>query len=123
MPVTRQEKLSKIAPEARSDLGERLVSLFSPVLLLLLWEVLVRIKLLDARFFPAPTSIVGTFNVLLFGPQHELLVDIKDTLGRIAVGLVIGCIPGLLLGATMGLSAAVRAFLSLWWLPCSRSPK
>jgi NitT/TauT family transport system permease protein len=94
----------------KSKLGEQLVSLFSPVLLLILWELLVRVKLLDARFFPAPSSIVGTFNTLVFGPQHELLVDIQATLGRIAVGLVIGCIPGLILGAIMGLSTPVRAF-------------
>ncbi len=94
----------------KSNLGERLVSLFSPFLLLVVWELLVRVKLLDARFFPAPSSIIGTFNTLLFGPQHELLIDIKDTLGRIAVGLIIGCIPGLILGAVMGLSTPVRAF-------------
>ncbi|HLG72896.1 MAG TPA: ABC transporter permease [Chloroflexota bacterium] len=94
----------------KSKLGEQLVSLFSPVLLLILWELMVRVKLLDARFFPAPSSIVGTFQTLLLGPQHELLIDIKDTLGRIAVGLLMGCVPGLLLGAIMGLSTPVRAF-------------
>jgi NitT/TauT family transport system permease protein len=94
----------------RSNLSERLVSLFSPILLLLLWELMVRVRLLDARFFPAPTSIVGTFNTLVMGPQHELLIDIKATLGRIAIGLVLGCIPGLILGAIMGLSSAIRAF-------------
>jgi NitT/TauT family transport system permease protein len=100
----------KLAVPKKSNLGERLVSLFSPVLLLVLWELLVRVKLLDARFFPAPSSIIGTFNTLVFGPQHELLIDVKDTLGRIAVGLVLGCIPGLILGAIMGLSTPVRAF-------------
>src|SRR5438552_11284815 len=94
-PDTTAEVLKRkeIAIPKRSNLGERLVSLFSPVLLLVLWELLVRVRLLDARFFPAPTSIVGTFNTLLLGPQHELLVDIKATLGRIAVRLIMRCIP------------------------------
>lgn len=102
-PATRNVVVPK-----KSDLGEKLVSLFSPVLLLILWELLVRVHLLDARFFPAPSSIVGTFGSLI--QSGELLIDIKDTLGRVAVGLVMGTIPGLLLGAIMGLSAPVRAF-------------
>ena len=107
---TGTEVRPQIAVPKRNNFAERIVSLFSPILLLILWELLVRVRLLDARFFPAPTSIVGTFNTLLFGPQHELIVDIEATLGRIAVGLVIGCIPGLLLGVAMGLSTPVRAF-------------
>jgi|SRR5579884_588192 NitT/TauT family transport system permease protein len=111
-PDTSAEVLKRkeITIPKKSNLGERLVSLFSPVLLLLLWEVLVQVRLLDKRFFPAPSSIVGTFNTLVFGPQHELLVDIRATLGRIAVGLIMGVIPGLILGVFMGLSSPIRAF-------------
>src|SRR5579862_4916999 len=94
-----------IAAPKHNDVAERLVSLFSPILLLLLWELMVRVHLLDARFFPAPSSIVGTFVSLI--KSHELLIDIKDTLGRIAVGLFMGCIPGLILGACMGLSSPI----------------
>ena len=61
-----------------------------------------------ARFFPAPTSIIDTFLSLI--KSGELLIDIKDTLGRVAVGLVFGCIPGLVLGVLMGLSRPIRAF-------------
>jgi NitT/TauT family transport system permease protein len=71
---------------------------------------MVRVKLLDARFFPAPSSIVGTFQALVSGPKYELLVDIQATLGRVGVGWLMGCIPGLLLGVAMGLSSPVRAF-------------
>ena len=41
--------------------AERIVTLLAPLLLLLLWELLVQARLLDRRFFPAPSSIVGTF--------------------------------------------------------------
>jgi NitT/TauT family transport system permease protein len=88
---------------------EQAVSLCSPVLLLLVWELLVRGGLLDRRFFPAPTSIVGTFGGLI--ASGELPLDLRDTLGRLVVGLALGAIPGLLLGGAMGLSSWLRAFL------------
>jgi NitT/TauT family transport system permease protein len=90
-------------------LGQRLLSLFSPILLLLLWEALVRIGVLDRRFFPAPTSIMGTFGDLV--TSGLLLTHLKDTLGRISIGLLMGSIPGLILGVAMGLSPWVRALL------------
>src|SRR5690348_712052 len=74
-----QAQVGKMAVPKKNDLPERLVSLFSPLLLLLLWELMVRVHLLDARFFPAPSSIVGTFVGLI--QSKELLIDIKDTLG------------------------------------------
>ena len=48
-------------PLLSRQLAERIVTLLAPLLLLLLWEVLVQARLLDRRFFPAPSSIVGTF--------------------------------------------------------------
>jgi len=91
----------------RGDVGERLLSVFSPLLLLVVWEVLVRTGLLDARFFPAPSSIVGTFGNLV--ASGELLNHVTASIGRIIVGFVIGAIPALILGIVMGLSPWVRA--------------
>ncbi|MDE3075445.1 MAG: ABC transporter permease subunit, partial [Chloroflexota bacterium] len=93
----------------RNRVAERVLSLVSPILLLLLWELLVRIGLLDARFFPAPSSIVGTFGQLI--GSGELLVDTRDTVIRTIIGLLLGGVPGLVIGATMGLSRFVRAFM------------
>ena len=81
----------------------------SPILLLVLWEVLVRAQILDRRFFPAPSSIVDTFMALLGSGQ--LLSDVRDTLVRVFVGLLLGGVPGLVIGAAMGLSPLVRAFM------------
>ena len=91
-----------------APVAERLLSLFSPLLLLVVWELLVRAQLLDYRFFPAPSSIVGTFAQLI--ASGELLVDIKDSLTRVIIGFLLGAIPGLILGIVMGLSRMVRAF-------------
>jgi NitT/TauT family transport system permease protein len=89
---------------------ERILSLFSPVLLLILWEVLVQTGALDKRFFPAPTSIVGTFTNLI--TSGELWKHLTASISRIAIGFAMGAIPALILGITMGLFRWVRAALS-----------
>src|SRR5512142_2457562 len=90
--------------------AERMVSITSPVLLLIVWEVLVRAGLLDARFFPAPTSIVSTFVRLLL--SGELFTHVSISLVRIAIGFLMGGLPALVLGILMGLSRLVRAALN-----------
>jgi len=87
---------------------EVLVSIFSPVLVLLAWEGLVRTTVLDARFFPAPTSIVGTFWALI--RSGELANAVMVSLTRIFAGFLMGGVPALLLGLVLGLSRLVRAF-------------
>ncbi|MCC6176603.1 MAG: ABC transporter permease [Chloroflexi bacterium] len=87
---------------------ERLVALLAPFVLLLLWEVLVRTRLLDPRFFPAPTSIVGTFLEL---SRTSLPGHVGISLSRAAVGFLFGAIPAVALGVVMGLVPLVRAGL------------
>jgi NitT/TauT family transport system permease protein len=98
----------------RHGLGPRgtelLLSIFSPVLVLIAWEVLVRAGLLDARFFPAPTSIVGTFAALVV--NGELWAHTRVSLTRIAVGFAMGALPALALGVGLGLSRVARAIVN-----------
>jgi len=89
---------------------ERLLSVFSPILLLILWEILVQIGALDKRFFPAPSSIVGTFTNLV--TSGELWKHLTASISRILIGFALGAIPALLLGITMGLFRWPRAFFS-----------
>jgi NitT/TauT family transport system permease protein len=112
----RAEVRTAPAPTAQEDViarrrrvQEQLLTIGSPILLLVLWEVLVRAQLLDKRFFPAPSSIVDTFVALIASGQ--LLSDVRDTLTRVFVGLLLGGVPGLVIGAAMGLSPLARAFL------------
>lgn len=86
---------------------ERVVSTLSPILLLLLWESLVRVGLLDARFFPAPTGVVGTFWDLIV--SGELLHHLGVSGGRSLIGFALGAVPGLVIGLSMGLFPLVRA--------------
>jgi NitT/TauT family transport system permease protein len=102
-------------PPAASRLGkrgaERLTALLAPLAMLLAWELLVRTGLLDARFFPAPSSIVDTFYAMSFQANwdnslpHHVLVS----LSRAMIGFLIGAIPAVMLGAVMGLVPLVRA--------------
>jgi ABC-type nitrate/sulfonate/bicarbonate transport system permease component len=91
-----------------SPLAERIVTLLAPLALLLLWEGLVQARILDRRFFPAPSSIVGTFMSLA---QTSLPGHIGISLSRAAVGFLIGAVPAILLGVLMGLVPLVRAAL------------
>jgi ABC-type nitrate/sulfonate/bicarbonate transport system permease component len=87
---------------------ERIASLLAPLFLLLVWEGLARGGLLDRRFFPAPSFIIGTFATLA---TTTLPGHIGISLSRAAVGFVIGAIPAVLLGVLMGLTPIVRAAL------------
>lgn len=86
---------------------EVLASIFSPVIVLLAWELFVRAGLLDSRFFPAPTSIVGTFGTLI--ATGELWLHLYTSIVRIVVGFFMGAVPALLLGLVLGLSRFARA--------------
>lgn len=103
------ERRQQLAGRRERGLAVGLASLFSPLLLLVVWEALVRVHALDRRFFPAPSSIAGTFGALV--ASGALLVDVEATVARLCVGLLLGAVPGLLIGVTMGLSGWLRAFL------------
>jgi ABC-type nitrate/sulfonate/bicarbonate transport system permease component len=85
---------------------ERIVSLLAPLLLVLLWELLVRAGILDRRFFPAPSSIVGTFITL---GRTTLPGHVMTSLSRAAIGFAIGAIPAIFLGVLIGLMPIARA--------------
>ena len=89
---------------------ERALGLASPVVLLLLWEWAVRVRVLDARFFPAPSSVVGS--ALGLARDGELWSDLRVTLVRLLLGFLVGALPGIALGLSMGLSRWVRAVAS-----------
>jgi len=95
-------------PWVSRQAAERILALLAPLLLLLLWELLVQARLLDRRFFPAPSSIVGTFVQLA---RTSLPGHIGISLSRAAVGFAIGAVPAILLGVVMGLMPLVRAAL------------
>lgn len=85
------------------------LSIASPVVLLLVWELASRSGMVDARFFPAPSGVLLALAKGLMGA--ELWGHIGISLSRILIGFLIGAIPAVLLGLAMGLSAVVRAII------------
>lgn len=97
-------------PEAAEVRRERGLALVSPLLMLAIWEVLVRAGWLDARFFPAPSGVAGTFWSLVV--SGELLRHLLASLGRIGAGFVLGAVPALVLGVLMSTIPVLRAALN-----------
>jgi NitT/TauT family transport system permease protein len=101
----------------RRDLA---LSVLTPVVLLLLWELAARSGGIDARFFPPPTEIVaGGAEMVRSG---ELWTHTSATLRRLLVGgglgAVLGVVTGLLMGSSRALNAAVGPlFSALYPLP------
>ena len=85
------------------------MAIVSPIVLLVLWELLVRTGLLDARFFPSPSSVLLELKAM--AASSELWLHAGYTISRMLIGFVLGAVPAVLLGIIMGLSASVRAFL------------
>src|SRR5579885_2957738 len=89
---------------------EGILSVLSPLLLLVVWEIVVRAGLLDIRLFSAPSMILGTLERLIL--SGALFEHLRISLARIAVGFLMGLFPGVLLGVGMGLVPMLRsAFL------------
>lgn len=80
-----------------------------PVGLLVLWEMAVRVGWIEARFFPAPSSLVTEiWRDLLSG---KLAVDSSASVVRLISGLAIGVALGVGIGMTMALSRVADLLL------------
>jgi ABC-type nitrate/sulfonate/bicarbonate transport system permease component len=88
---------------------EQIISVLSPFALLLLWEILAHVGVIDTRFFPPPSSIVHS--LVATTKSGELLANTWISLQRLFWGFVVGAIPALVLGVAMGLNRYVRAVL------------
>ncbi|WP_163849144.1 ABC transporter permease [Pseudooceanicola aestuarii] len=102
-------EMQKLKAPAHRDRLFRMASYFSPLLLLLLWEISSRASLIDPRFFPAPSAIAGTAWKMIV--SLELFTHIGATLRRVGVGYALGAVPGVVLGLLLGLSQPVRRVL------------
>ena len=89
--------------------SERLMGIIAPVGVFVLWELLADVHVIDTRFFPAPSSIVGTFGTLIANGQ--LAANTWISLERLFLGFLLGAIPALVIGLTMGLYRPVRALV------------
>jgi NitT/TauT family transport system permease protein len=83
------------------------VSIVTPILLILLWELGARSAWIDVRFFPRPSAIAAEL-IDLF-QQGAIWQHIGATLSRIGWGFVFGAVPGVIIGLLMGISPLIRA--------------
>jgi taurine transport system permease protein len=80
------------------------------LVLLLLWELLVRMLGVDARVFPNVESVARAgLDAVRDG---SLLRHVGASLGRVAVGTALAIVISIPLGVAMGLSPAVSGFLT-----------
>ncbi len=100
------------------------------ILFLGLWEILVRIGVIDPFFLPAPSRVVMRAVQLTAGKDSILLNDIKMSATRVMAGFLLSILVGVPFGLVMGMSSFVRASLNpiislirplpaLSWIPLS----
>jgi len=107
-PLT-EAQMSELRRPARRAAAYRIVSLFSPILLLLIWEVTSQLNIIDRRFFPPPSAISETaWNLIA---SFELFNHIGATLWRVFVGYLMGAVPGILMGLLLGVIYPARLVL------------
>jgi NitT/TauT family transport system permease protein len=90
-----------------SGLFIRVVSVLSPLTLLLAWEILARVNAIDTRLFSSPSLIIQAFVPLLL--SGELIYNTAVSVQRVILGFAVGAVPGIILGISMGLSPIVRS--------------
>lgn len=96
--------------EQRATRLKQLLTIASPLFILIVWEFLSRTELIDSRFFPPPTAIVNSFIEL--GLSGELFEHVSISLARIFGGFLLGVIPGIIIGLLMGMYSPFRFFFS-----------
>jgi len=88
--------------------ARRWVSIGAPISLVLLWQIAVSTRVLNPGLFPPPSAIAANFAA--YAASGELATNASWTLSRLLVGLVLGGIPGTVIGLAMGMSGWVRAY-------------
>jgi ABC-type nitrate/sulfonate/bicarbonate transport system permease component len=90
------------APIRKVLTNDRIIWLGSPILILIVWEVIARCGLVQSYILPAPSAVFQTlFSLIASG---ELWPHIYMSMFRALSGFVAGSILGILLGLIMGWS-------------------
>lgn len=76
------------------------------IVLLVAWELVVRLGLYSGLFLPAPSRIAAALGTMI--SDGTLANHLTFTLSRIALGLLGGATAGVLLGLAMGMSRRAR---------------
>lgn len=101
----REDRASRRRPIPGSPWGTRLLPVAGVASVLLLWELVVRVGLVNATYFPPVSTVVPALVGLVGDPA--LWADVGLTLQGWAVGLLIAVVVGVALGMICGLSTPV----------------
>ncbi|WP_078857107.1 ABC transporter permease [Streptomyces sp. NBRC 109706] len=109
--ISRELRLGR----RRARVTRLVLSVATPVALLLLWEVLSRSGALDARFFPPPTEVADQAAAFVTDAEQrsDLLHNLSVSGVRLFAGFAIGALAGFVVGLAMGLSKLARDALDL----------
>lgn len=89
-----------------------LTSFLLPIIaVVVVWEVVVDIGLLEAKALPAPSMIAQKLYHLLT-PEPIILIHIYESVYRLVIGFALGAVLGVLLGILIGSIEAVKKALS-----------
>jgi ABC-type nitrate/sulfonate/bicarbonate transport system permease component len=93
--------MSQAAPAPRSRDYKRVLPLIGPVLLFVLWDLIVRLKVVSPVLLPTPwAAIAALVQGLAGGPLlHDFLATVSRTLQAFLLAAVIGVPLGVLLGS------------------------
>ena len=100
---------------------QQVLRIASPFLLLLLWEAMSRLGILDRRFFPPPSEVAVTARQML--QDGSLARAVLDSLRRLAIGYTSGAVLGIVVGLWLGLSSWSRALFEPWLIVTYPVPK
>lgn len=133
------DSVARTMPKRWQRSYDLLLAIGFPILLLLVWEVIVRNQILNPRWFPPPSRIavalwqlttqVDKFSQTSLWGRPWLLPQriatdgwvgvtttfveghVWVTLMRVFAGFILGAIPGVLLGMIMGMNRTIRTML------------
>jgi sulfonate transport system permease protein len=107
--VPRYLASKAIQYQRRRRVFESLLAVGTPVLLLIIWQIAAGQGWVDARLYPAPTTLADAAWSL--ATDGRLWRDVLDTTQRIILGYAWGAGLGLAVGSVMGMSRLVRRAL------------
>jgi NitT/TauT family transport system permease protein len=89
----------------REKIVDRWIAFAIAIAILAAWEVSARNEWIESLVFPPPTRILGNFATLW---RNGLLHNVALTLVRFLGGVIVGAIPGIILGLCIGWSPRLR---------------
>lgn len=87
------------------------VFLNAPAILLVLWELFVRFRIIDSRYFPAPVTILRRMAALLLH-DPKFLSDLLFSLERLVLGTVLAVPLAITFGLIIGLNQRAARFFN-----------